>query len=493
MLYPYTKESNLLGIVQDFGYNNEFDPLSYRLDWEDNIAANTTTTTTNTTTTTTNNNQVYGGLFITTVHDTDVDTGRVGDGDNLKIGLKTPLSNMSNNNCSNNINSTQESPFLSNELLFLENHINDNTVTAGTVPKFRYQSNVHTDTLNIQNTDLFFGNCKNNFNPTTGIEEPDISPNNSNLDVSQNNSKNDLFSSVPSPTLTPLDVISICSFHSSNQNNSPSYNKNTNTNKNTHADSKRLNDNYTSGGLNELDNEFIFQFKDLETSFSDITSNNNPLYINDTNDNNILFLDSRSNTTGSDSLKSPKSIYSLELSPPNANRKKIRRKKSKKKATGNVNNTNETSNDTKSKSVGTKSKKIIFGDNGAFKKVSDSRLSAEGLAQVLKLKSAEEARNREKIILNILEKDLHFPLGYKTWVRDTTKEERDFILSGLHSKLQLIYPEYDKPIIETVIRRATYYMMQSRLRRERRAKQKQRLLSEISDHDDTDDKKMKEN
>ncbi|SCU92164.1 LAMI_0E09054g1_1 [Lachancea mirantina] len=106
------------------------------------------------------------------------------------------------------------------------------------------------------------------------------------------------------------------------------------------------------------------------------------------------------------------------------------------------------------------------------KKVSDSRLSAQGLAEVLNLDSAEEALRRERFILDIFERELHYPLGYKTWVRDTSKDYRTRLLDELHQRVARTYPEYDKPLLETIIRRATYYMMQSRLRRERRAKAK---------------------
>ncbi|CEP63820.1 uncharacterized protein LALA0_S09e03246g [Lachancea lanzarotensis] len=108
------------------------------------------------------------------------------------------------------------------------------------------------------------------------------------------------------------------------------------------------------------------------------------------------------------------------------------------------------------------------------RRVSDSRLSAQGLAEVLNLNSAEEALRRERFILNIFERELHYPLGYKTWVRDTSKEYRTQLLDQLHRRVIQTYPEYDKPVLETIIRRATYYMMQSRLRRERRARAKQK-------------------
>lgn len=106
------------------------------------------------------------------------------------------------------------------------------------------------------------------------------------------------------------------------------------------------------------------------------------------------------------------------------------------------------------------------------KKVSDSRLSAQGLAKVLKLDSPEEALKRERYILDIFENELHYPLGYKTWVRDTFKDSRVKLIDQLHERVKHRYPEYDHSVLETIIRRATYYMMQSRLRRERRARAK---------------------
>lgn len=111
-------------------------------------------------------------------------------------------------------------------------------------------------------------------------------------------------------------------------------------------------------------------------------------------------------------------------------------------------------------------------ENDFNKKVSDSRLSAQGLAQVLRLDSPVEALKRERYILDIFENELHYPLGYKTWVRDTKKEYRTKLIDELHDRVKEKYPEYDHHVLETIIRRATYYMMQSRLRRERRAKAK---------------------
>lgn len=114
------------------------------------------------------------------------------------------------------------------------------------------------------------------------------------------------------------------------------------------------------------------------------------------------------------------------------------------------------------------------------RRVSDSRLSAQGLAEVLNLESPDEALKRERFILDIFETELHYPLGYKTWVRDTSKPYRAKLIEQLHDRVRGTYPEYDKGVLETIIRRATYYMMQSRLRRERRAKAKSRRESASS-------------
>lgn len=112
------------------------------------------------------------------------------------------------------------------------------------------------------------------------------------------------------------------------------------------------------------------------------------------------------------------------------------------------------------------------------KRVSDSRLSAQGLAEVLQLDSPDEALRRERYILDIFETELHYPLGYKTWVRDTSRDYRIKLIDQLYDRVKERYPEYDRCVLETIIRRATYYMMQSRLRRERRARAKGKRVVE---------------
>ena len=106
------------------------------------------------------------------------------------------------------------------------------------------------------------------------------------------------------------------------------------------------------------------------------------------------------------------------------------------------------------------------------KKIADSRLSVAALAEVLKVDSLDEALATERYILDIFENELHYPLGYKTWIRDTPKCERERLINQLYERTKHKYPYYDKSILETIIRRSTYSMMQSRLRKERKRNRK---------------------
>ena len=106
------------------------------------------------------------------------------------------------------------------------------------------------------------------------------------------------------------------------------------------------------------------------------------------------------------------------------------------------------------------------------KKIADSRLSVAALAEVLKVNSLDEALATERYILDIFENELQYPLGYKTWIRDTPKCERERLINQLYERTKHKYPYYDKSILETIIRRSTYSMMQSRLRKERKRNRK---------------------
>lgn len=109
------------------------------------------------------------------------------------------------------------------------------------------------------------------------------------------------------------------------------------------------------------------------------------------------------------------------------------------------------------------------------KRISDSRLSLAQLAVVLGLgKDVKETSKREKEVLSILRNDLGFPLGEKTWIRDTPVKERDRLLDELVVCTEMRYHYgYSREILSVVVRRASYYLMQGRLRRERRLSRKQ--------------------
>lgn len=108
------------------------------------------------------------------------------------------------------------------------------------------------------------------------------------------------------------------------------------------------------------------------------------------------------------------------------------------------------------------------------KKNLDSRLSLQKLGDILNTSSLDETIKIEKFILDIFQNELGFPLGFKTWIRDTNEEFRKYLLNELHIRVVKVYPELTKPLLETVIKRATYSMMQGRLRKERRAANKKR-------------------
>lgn len=114
------------------------------------------------------------------------------------------------------------------------------------------------------------------------------------------------------------------------------------------------------------------------------------------------------------------------------------------------------------------------------KKLSDSRLSLTQLSIVLNLEGNDnETATREKNILNILRNDINFPIGEKTWIRDTPPNERERILTELTMQVEnQFHYGYSKKILAIIVRRASYYMMQGRLRRQRRLKRKKSLLAQ---------------
>lgn len=102
------------------------------------------------------------------------------------------------------------------------------------------------------------------------------------------------------------------------------------------------------------------------------------------------------------------------------------------------------------------------------RKQSESRISLPELYNRMGLgENHDEARIREQRVLGIL-KQQGFQLGEKTWIRDTSEYERKKIIDEIYRQTWEDY-HYSKELIEVIIRRGSYYLMQGRLRRIRRA------------------------
>ena len=101
-----------------------------------------------------------------------------------------------------------------------------------------------------------------------------------------------------------------------------------------------------------------------------------------------------------------------------------------------------------------------------------SRLNIYELSKLLNLDkwSIELTREIEGNILELFSFYCGFELGYKTWIRDTKKSTRTVLLERLHRLTLVFYPEICMQTLGVIIRRGTYSIMQSRLRKERRSK-----------------------
>ena len=103
-----------------------------------------------------------------------------------------------------------------------------------------------------------------------------------------------------------------------------------------------------------------------------------------------------------------------------------------------------------------------------------SRLNIYELSKILDLHRYSIGLTK-LIELNVLEmfgNYCDFQLGYQTWIRDTDKEKRRALIQQLYSYTSTFYPEIDSFKLEVIIRRGSYSLMQTRLRRERRLKKK---------------------
>ncbi|KAK9450229.1 uncharacterized protein V1518DRAFT_367004, partial [Limtongia smithiae] len=103
------------------------------------------------------------------------------------------------------------------------------------------------------------------------------------------------------------------------------------------------------------------------------------------------------------------------------------------------------------------------------RKQSESRIPLPELHARMGLGHApDEARAREQHILNILQEQ-GFPLGDKTWIRDTEEKDRRRMIEEIYKRTFDLYG-YDRNLLEVIVRRGAYYLMQGRLRRLRRSK-----------------------
>ena len=102
-----------------------------------------------------------------------------------------------------------------------------------------------------------------------------------------------------------------------------------------------------------------------------------------------------------------------------------------------------------------------------------SRLNIYELSQILELHMyhIDLTKEIEYRVLEIFGNYCDFKLGHQTWIRDTTKVKRRALIEQLYSYSSIFYPEIDEFKLEVIIRRGSYSLMQSRLRRERRIKQ----------------------
>ncbi|KAK9468728.1 hypothetical protein V1512DRAFT_257762 [Lipomyces arxii] len=105
----------------------------------------------------------------------------------------------------------------------------------------------------------------------------------------------------------------------------------------------------------------------------------------------------------------------------------------------------------------------------APRKQSESRIPLPDLHARMGLgHDPDEARTREQHILSILQ-DQGFPLGERTWIRDTEEKDRRRMIDEIYRQTRDLYG-YDRPLLEVIVRRGAYYLMQGRLRRLRRSR-----------------------
>lgn len=135
----------------------------------------------------------------------------------------------------------------------------------------------------------------------------------------------------------------------------------------------------------------------------------------------------------------------------------------------------------RSGSAGLDDKKSTVSASGKpVRKQSESRISLPELYQRMGLgHDHDTARSREQRILGILRAE-GFQLGERTWIRDTSEKERRRMIDEIHRQTFADY-QYSKELIEVIVRRGSYYLMQGRLRRIRRGRKVEQTHSQVDD------------
>lgn len=98
------------------------------------------------------------------------------------------------------------------------------------------------------------------------------------------------------------------------------------------------------------------------------------------------------------------------------------------------------------------------------------RLNKDSLREILGFLAfrVELTQYVEKVVLEIFQKKIGYPLGHKRWMRDNTARQRAVFIDSLWRYTAILFPDLDQFCLEVIIRKAAYAKMQGRLRRERR-------------------------
>lgn len=108
------------------------------------------------------------------------------------------------------------------------------------------------------------------------------------------------------------------------------------------------------------------------------------------------------------------------------------------------------------------------------------RMNRRKLQEVLGLQEfpIEVTLYLEKVVVEIVQTKLKHPIGHKTWMRETTPMERVEIIDRLLRYTAILFPNLDRFHLDVILRRASYFAMQTNKRKERRHKEVKAKKSE---------------